>query len=108
MFNRCTNCHKYIYDNTKKDWCGCEAVDTWVPSLGQTKENAKTYYTKDNEELAAEIGENIFDDFPCDPKSFKRIVMIRDRYRNIEAYEVTAEATIDYSAKMVEIPKDQE
>jgi hypothetical protein len=95
---RCDNCHRAIFFQAESNWCGCERVLVWTPSLGETEEDAESCFTKDTEELAESIARASYNQDPSDPNKFSRTVCVKGPQGNIQTFAIRAEVSVDFYA----------
>jgi hypothetical protein len=98
-FESCDLCDELIWDKERASH-HCKMFTYRLESDGDP-EDWSTWYGRDAEDVAAKIVEHRWSDYPYDPSRVREVVIFRDE-RGCEArFAVTAEATVDFSAREV-------
>lgn len=98
---RCKNCHNTILFSSVNDYCGCEEMKAWNVSRGETEEDSKSYFASYPDDLAKDIAEKAYNDDPCSPGEFRKVVCVRDLKGCLHTYEITAEVEISFHASEI-------
>ena len=97
-FHDCPKCGRLIW--TGKETCGCIPHEYRLKSWGD--EYWETTYSRlDGESLAAELAREDWSRDPSDPHKYEETVYLRDGRGCVAEFNITAEATVDFTAREV-------
>lgn len=105
VFHSCERCGGLVW--TGKNICLCKPLTYQVKQWGQDGDDWTTAHFKgDAEDAAREIVSEDYWADPGNPNDIDVIVTFRDERGCTISYQVTAEATVDFSAREVELEEE--